>query len=89
MKVFHHTSLEAAKRIVETGTMTGLEDGLFFTNRAGGHASGYGAATVEMSIPDHLLQLDDEFQDGEEHYRLPVRANAIIDVRRWTPRISR
>lgn len=86
MILYHYTTPEAAERIRATGTMVGLEDGLFFTNRRGGYASGYGAAVVELHVPDALLQLDDEFPDGEQHFRIPVRARAIIDVRRWLPR---
>jgi hypothetical protein len=51
--------------------MVSQEQGyVFVSSRPDGYITGYGVAVVALEIPEHLLELDDEFQDGESHYRV-------------------
>jgi len=59
--LYHRTTPENAKRIIETGYMIGKEDRLFFGTQANGQIEGYGDAVVKVTIPLELLQLDDVF----------------------------
>jgi hypothetical protein len=75
--VYHHTSRDAADRILATGVMYSKEDGLFFSTRPDGHAAGYGPAVVKFLIPVSELQLDDVFGD-EAHVRLPTHIGTTV-----------
>tara|TARA_R100000426_G_scaffold14536_1_gene13864 strand:- start:118 stop:2886 length:2769 start_codon:yes stop_codon:yes gene_type:complete len=79
--LYHRTTPEAAKKIVETGEMTGKEDRLFFGTRPDGQISGYGDAVVEVKIPADKIEVDDIF-DNEAHVTLkagfkPQKVNVI------------
>lgn len=74
MRVYHRTTAEAKAAIEAAGCMTGADGYVYVTNRCRGDASvDYGPAVVVLDIPKRLLELDDEFPDGEAHYRLPAR----------------
>lgn len=75
MLLYHVTSLEAAKAIYPDGPFTSKEaDGsVYFSDRLGEHASGYGNAYVAVWVPEYIAVLDDEFPDGEQHYRINLR----------------
>lgn len=75
MRVYHRTTDDAANVIVTERRFVSLEDGdVFVSNRSRGQGVGYGPAVVRMDIPAALLRLDDEFPDGERHYRVSVHA---------------
>lgn len=80
VKLYHRTTLEKAQEIIGTGYMFGRENGLFFSTRRDGQASGYGDAVVGFEIPVSKLELDDMFDD-EVHVRMPVPAREYIDMR--------
>lgn len=84
VRLYHRTSAIDAEQIRETGSMTGAEDGLFFsTKRDGGQASEFGDAVIEMAVPLEELQLDDAFGD-EAHVRVPLEfAGEVLDVSAW------
>lgn len=46
---------------------------IWASNRPHGHASGYGDVAVSFEAPEHLVDLDDEFPDGERHYAVDSR----------------
>ena len=69
MTLYHRTTPEAAKKIKETGVMTGKEDRLFFSTKPSGEISGYGSEVVEVKVPINNLQLNDIF-DNEVHLTL-------------------
>ncbi len=75
MKLFHRTSVEAAREIQRTGRMVSRENTgeVFLSNRMRGHGEGYGPAVVVVDAPRTELVLDDEFPDGEKHYRVHAR----------------
>ncbi|MGV8846512.1 MAG: hypothetical protein ACOH1Y_17220 [Propionicimonas sp.] len=74
--LYHRTSVEHADLILATGRMISLEHTgeAFFSNRPDGHVSGYGEAVVHVRVPSDLADLEDEFPDGEQHYRVRVSA---------------
>ena len=72
-KVYHRTTPENAKAIRETGIMKAKENGLFFGSSKEGEISGYGSEILEFEFPAEMLVLDDEFPNGEKHYRIPLR----------------
>lgn len=79
--VYHHTSREGSQSILRTGTLVPREDGVFFSSRPHGHASGYGPCAVEVLVDARLLLPDDEFGDGEVHFRVPARLGSPWPVR--------
>jgi hypothetical protein len=75
LALYHHTSREAAVAIQATGMFTSREvrsgrHEVCFTNRRGGMAAGFGSSVVLVRIPEDCARLDDEFPDGEQHYRV-------------------
>jgi len=78
IELFHRTTPEVAEAIGRTRRFDSKEhDGsVYFSDRAQGeYAEGYGPGCVRVVMPVSLVRLDDEFQDGERHFR--VRANQI------------
>lgn len=73
IRVYHATNPEAAAGIRRTGTMTGKEDGLFFSTRPDREITGYGSEVVAVDIPIERLELNDVFPESEAHFRLPLR----------------
>ncbi len=83
VKVYHRTNQAAADAIRKTGSMTGKEDGLFFSTKEQGQAEGFGDSVIELLVPLNKLQLDDMFGD-EAHLRLPLRRiGEKVNVKNW------
>jgi hypothetical protein len=72
--LYHATTQEKAKQIVESQSMFGLEDGLFFSNIPDGQIEGYGVSIIQAEIPLSKVELDDQFSD-ELHFRMPCKPN--------------
>ena len=72
--LYHRTSPEKATEIHTTGRWTSLENTqeAYFSNRRDGQAVGYGTAVVHVRVPEAWAELDDEFPDGEQHFRVKV-----------------
>jgi hypothetical protein len=89
--LYHRTTPEAAKQIVNSGKMTSKEDGLFFSTKPTGQAEGYGDAVVKVKIPMEKLEVNDIFHD-ETHLRLPTNSiNKMIPIGKaelWNPEIN-
>lgn len=75
LDLYHRTSLEAYERIVQERQMVSRENTreVYFSNREFGQAEGYGDFVVHVRVPEELAQLEDEFPDGELHYRVRVQ----------------
>jgi GNAT superfamily N-acetyltransferase len=87
--LYHRTSPEAAAAIMRTKRMTSKENGdvFFSTHRDSENSEGYGSAVVHVRVPEHIAELDDEFPDGEQHYRLNnrhLKPHHFVSVRRVT-----
>lgn len=80
VSVYHFTTPQAADAIVRTRTWVSAENTgeVYASNRVDGQATGYGQACVRVLIPRALLTVDDEFPDGEEHYRFDPKDALII-----------
>lgn len=73
--LYHRTSPEAAEAVLRQRSMLSKENTgeAYFSTRPDGPAVlGYGEAVIHIRIPARLARLDDEFPDGEEHYRVAV-----------------
>ena len=77
LTLYHRTTPAAAAAILAGARMASKEnqDSSYFSTSATGQAEGYGEAVVIIRVPIDLIELDDEFPDGEQHYRVP---NAVI-----------
>lgn len=77
--VYHHTSAEKAAEIRRTGVLKSAgEPDLYFTTTPE-TSTGYGDTAVPVRVKPERLQLDDEFPDGRQDYRVaaPQRARRI------------
>lgn len=88
--LYHRTTKEAAQAILTAGRMTSKENTgeAYFSTRFDGHATGYGDTVIEVRVPQIMIELDDEFPDGEQHYRVKVaqlRSYHFIAYPRETP----
>jgi hypothetical protein len=76
LDLYHRTTPEAAAAIYQDKHMHAKEntgETYWSTHKGDGpdnHTSGYGSGPVHVRVPEHLAELDDEFPDGEEHYRV-------------------
>lgn len=76
LDLYHRTTGDAAAGIYAEKRMRSRENTAetYWSNRPDGQATGYGPAVVHIRVPEHLAELEDEFPDGELHYRVPARA---------------
>ena len=81
--VYHHTNKDAKDKILDTGKIKGAEDGVFFTTKKNGQASGFGDNVVTAKIPIELLDIDDDFGD-ELHLRIPTeKRGQNVDISKF------
>ena len=78
--LYHGTTEESAKKIIETGKMYGKEDNLFFSTKKDGIVLDYGETVVEARIPLEKLQLNDVFDD-EIHLTMSVKPYEMTNIR--------
>lgn len=88
IELFHRTTTEQAEAIAQTGRFDSAEhDGsVYFSDRESGEYSvGYGNGCVRVVMPAAVVKLDDEFEDGERHFR--ARADQIRAdwITLWSP----
>lgn len=83
VRVYHRSTDAGAKAIRSTGKMKGAEDGLFFSTKQDGEATGFGDNLLTFDIPADQLLLDDAFGD-EAHVRIPTdKRGQLVDVSKW------
>lgn len=80
LELYHFTSPEAAWAIVSTRKWVSAENTgfVYASTHRHGQATGYGDAAVYIMVPSNCAELDDEFPDGEKHYR--VDPTAILNL---------
>lgn len=80
--LFHFTDPEAAHAIVNDRAWHSRENTqeVYASNREDGQAMGYGDAIVHVVVYARAAQLDDEFPDGERHYRFDPRDALVIGI---------
>lgn len=74
MKLFHRTSEAAAEAIIATRSWRSKENTaeVYFSTVLNGQTDGYGDAAIAVDVPEVVANLDDEFPDGEQHFRVSV-----------------
>ncbi|MDT0442303.1 hypothetical protein [Streptomyces johnsoniae] len=75
LDLYHRTTAVSAAVIYRERRMLSKEssgEAFFSTVRDGGASTGYGEAVVHIRVPEELAEIDDEFPDGEQHYRVKV-----------------
>lgn len=77
--LYHRTTPEAKAEILRTREWRSQENHgkVYFSNRIDGQAAGYGDAVIHIRLPIQATELDDEFPDGEKHYRVRARHAAL------------
>lgn len=80
--LYHRTTPEHAAAILHAGRFMTRENTpeAFVSNRVAGQATGYGAAVVHVRVRESAAELDDEFPDGEQHFRIPLRGAQVVDA---------
>lgn len=74
--LYHRTTPEALEAITASGKMVTKENTpevFFSTVSEGGQGDGYGGAVVWIRVPEDAVEIDDEFPDGEQHFRVPIK----------------
>lgn len=74
MKLYHRTNESAAAAIVTGRSWQSKENTqeVYFSTTADGQADGYGQAVISVEVADAAAELEDEFPDGEQHFRVSV-----------------
>ena len=82
MDLYHRTSTEAARSIEATGRFHTRENTpeAYASTHVNGHAAGYGPAVVHVRVRAEDAQLEDEFPDGEQHYRIPLDRAEVVEA---------
>lgn len=82
LDLYHRTSEEAARAIVEARRFLTRENTpeAYVSTHVDGHATGYGPAVVHVRVDEVDAQLDDEFPDGEQHFRIPLNRAEVIEA---------
>jgi hypothetical protein len=72
LDLYHRTTPHAAAAAYARGRMQSRENTgeVYFSTRLDGQAVGYGSGVVHVRVPGSLVDLEDEFPDGERHYRI-------------------
>lgn len=85
--LYHRTTTEAKAEILRTRRWVSQENNgmVYFSNRIDGQAAGYGEAVIHIRIDQRYVELDDEFPDGEKHYRVTTirAATHMVELPRW------
>ena len=77
--LYHATTKENAQKIIDSQSMFGLEDGLFFSNIPNGEIEGYGNIIIQVEIPMYKVELDDQF-NNELHFRMSCKPNTFYKM---------
>ena len=82
LDLYHRTSAEAARMIVATGRFRTRENTpeAYVSTHVNGQAAGYGPAVVHVRVRAEDAQLEDEFPDGEQHYRVPLDRSEVVEA---------
>ena len=82
LDLYHRTSEDAARAIVATGRFLTRENTpeAYVSTHVDGEAAGYGSAVVHVRVDEADAQLEDEFPDGELHYRIPLDRAEVVEA---------
>lgn len=82
LDLYHRTTPEAARAILaENRFLTrGNRPEAYCSTRVDGQGEEYGVAVVHLRIGASLAELEDEFPDGEQHFRVPLDAAHVVEA---------
>lgn len=70
--VYHHTSPQKAAQIHKTKRLKSSGEPHVYVTTWPHPDTGYGSAVVALRVPEHQLELDDEFPSGRQDFRIAV-----------------
>jgi len=78
--LYHRTSIDSAKKIVEVGFQRGAENtgDIYFSTSSDEQAVGYGDAIVKINANPSIAVLDDAFPGGEVH--VTIHPNKLMGI---------
>lgn len=82
LDLYHRTSEHAARAIADSGRFLTRENTpeAYVSTDVDGQAAGYGEAVVHIRVEESDAQLEDEFPDGEQHYRVPLNRVEVVEA---------
>lgn len=81
--VYHQTTPENAKKILNSGRMSSKEQAVFFsTSQNASQSDGRGSTKLEFKIPAEELELDDIFSDNAD-VKINLKGKKDIDVSKY------
>lgn len=84
--VYHQTTPENAKKILDSGRMSSKEQAVFFsTSQNASQSDGRGSTKLEFKIPAEELELDDIFSDNAD-VKINLNGKKDIDVSKYLVR---
>ena len=78
--LYHRTSKENAKKMIDEQYVKTKEDGIFMSTHPDKQIIGYGDTVVKFIVPVEDLILDDDFGD-ELHYKIKTKFKKRINVK--------
>lgn len=78
--LYHATTAENAKKILQSGKMYGKEPNIYFSTRSDGVILGYGNTVIQAEIPLEKLKANDLFDD-ELHLTIEVKPYQMTNIR--------
>ncbi|HIA35308.1 MAG TPA: hypothetical protein EYN89_00885 [Flavobacteriales bacterium] len=78
--LYHRTSIDSAKKIVEVGFQRGAENtgDVYFSTSSDEQAVGYGDAIIKINVNPSIAVLNDAFPDGEVH--VTIHPNKLMGI---------
>lgn len=82
--LYHRTTPTNRDAIHRSGQPFSKEntDEMYFSTSATSDVGGYGDAVVAIRVPQDIAEIDDEFPDGEEHYRVATTDIEVDHIRK-------
>jgi len=82
LDLYHRTTPEAARAILVENRFVTRENRpeAYCSTHVDGQGEGYGVAVVHLRIRESLAELEDEFPDGEQHFRVPLDSAQIVEA---------
>jgi len=82
LDLYHRTSEDAARAVLATGRFVTRENTpeAYASTDVDGQAAGYGPAVVHVRVDEADAELEDEFPDGEQHFRIPLDRAEVVEA---------
>ncbi len=82
LDLYRRTTPEAARAILADNRFVtrGNRPEAYCSTHVDGQGEGYGVAVVHLRIRESVAELEDEFPDGEQHFRVPLDSAQIVEA---------